>query len=77
MTQTALHQPQPKPASRPAWTAPPARSRLLQRKCACGGTIGASGECEDGELFEAMGYVRKRERKSGLTRAKKTPPPPK
>ena len=47
MTQTALHQPQPKPASRPAWTAPPARSSLLQRKCACGGTTGASGECEE------------------------------
>lgn len=29
---------------------------------------------EDSDLYEAMGYVRKSERKSGLTR-KKTPPP--
>ena len=30
---------------------------------------------EDSDLYEAMGYVRKSERKSGLTRKKKTPPP--
>ena len=29
---------------------------------------------EDSKLYEAMGYVRKSERRSGLTR-KKTPPP--
>ncbi len=28
-------------------------------------------EGDDGELYEAMGYVRKRERKSGLSRGKK------
>ena len=77
MTQTALRQPKPKPAARPALSATPARSSLLQRKCACGGTTRASGESEDGELYEAMSYVRKSERKSGLTRAKKTPLPPK
>ena len=34
-------------------------------------------EGEDGELYEAMGYVRKSERKSGLTKKKPvTPPPP-
>lgn len=47
MSQTAVHHPQPKPASRPAWTATPTRSSLLQRKCACGGTTGANGECEE------------------------------
>ena len=30
---------------------------------------------EDSDLYEAMGYVRKSERKSGLSRKKKTPPP--
>ena len=39
--------------------------------------VGDTDEGEDGELYEAMGYVRKSERKSGLTRAKKTPPTPK
>jgi hypothetical protein len=29
---------------------------------------------EDSDLYEAMGYVRKSERKSGLTRKKSTPP---
>lgn len=32
---------------------------------------------EDCDLYEAMGYVRKSERKSGLTKKKSTPPPPK
>jgi len=31
-------------------------------------------EGEDGELYEAMGYVRKSERKSGLSRGKKPVP---
>jgi hypothetical protein len=31
-------------------------------------------EGEDGELYEAMGYVRKSERKTGLTRKKAAPP---
>jgi hypothetical protein len=29
---------------------------------------------EDSDLYETMGYVRKSERKSGLTRKKSTPP---
>jgi len=33
---------------------------------------GDAEEGEDGELYEAMGYVRKSERKSGLHRASKT-----
>ncbi len=36
---------------------------------------GDPGFGEDSDLYEAMGYVRKSERKTGLTR-KKTPPPP-
>ena len=36
--------------------------------------VGDTDEGEDGELYEAMGYVRKSERKSGLSRGK-TPPP--
>jgi len=38
---------------------------------------GDPAEGEDGELYEAMGYVRKSERKSGLTRKKNgtTPAP--
>ncbi|MBI3874516.1 MAG: hypothetical protein HY300_00795 [Verrucomicrobia bacterium] len=36
--------------------------------------VGDTDEGEDGELYEAMGYVRKSERKSGLTRGAKTPP---
>lgn len=32
-------------------------------------------EGDDGELYEAMGYVRKSERKSGLTRGKTAPAP--
>lgn len=35
---------------------------------------GDPDEGEDGELYEAMGYVRKSARKSGLTRKKKNPP---
>ena len=35
---------------------------------------GDTDEGEDGELYEAMGYVRKSERKSGLSRKKKDPP---
>ena len=30
-----------------ATSAPPVRSNLLQRKCACGGTLGPTGECEE------------------------------
>ncbi|MFA6288507.1 MAG: hypothetical protein WC661_14080 [Opitutaceae bacterium] len=33
---------------------------------------GDPAEGEDGELYEAMGYVRKSERRSGLSRGKKT-----
>jgi Domain of unknown function (DUF4157) len=35
---------QTKPSSA---SAPPIRSKLLQRKCACGGTLGPTGECEE------------------------------
>jgi len=38
-------QAQVKTAARPSFT--PVRSGLLQRKCACGGTPGPSGECEE------------------------------
>lgn len=37
---------------------------------------GDPAEGEDGELYEAMGYVRKSERKSGLTQKAKTTPAP-
>src|SRR6266446_6403814 len=46
MSEPALQQMQRKPA-RPAWTATPARGGLLQRKCACGGTPGPTGECAE------------------------------
>lgn len=36
---------------------------------------GESEESEDGELYEAMGYVRKSERKSGLSRKTQTKQP--
>jgi hypothetical protein len=36
---------------------------------------GDPAEGEDGQLYEAMGYVRKSERKSGLSRGKKPPSP--
>ena len=35
---------------------------------------GDKEEGEDGELYDAMGYVRKSERKSGLTKKKQAPP---
>jgi hypothetical protein len=38
------------------------------------GVIGDADEGDDGELYEAMGYVRKSERASGLSRKKTTPP---
>jgi hypothetical protein len=38
------------------------------------GVVGDPDEGDDGELYEAMGYVRKSERASGLTRKKQTPP---
>ena len=40
------------------------------------GVRGDAEEGEDGDLFEAMGYVRKSERSSGLSRPKPTPPIP-
>ena len=46
MTQTTLQPPQTRPAARSALIATPARSSLLQRKCACGESSGISGECE-------------------------------
>jgi len=36
---------------------------------------GDKDEGEDGELYEAMGYIRKSERKSGLTKKKQASPP--
>ncbi len=36
---------------------------------------GDPAEGEDGELYEAMGYVRKSERQSGLHRSASQPPP--
>src|SRR6266581_172030 len=38
---------QVKEAMKPRPSLTPMRSRLLQRKCACGGTAGPSGECEE------------------------------
>ena len=35
---------------------------------------GDPDEGEDGELYEAMGYIRKSERRSGLSRKAKAPP---
>ena len=40
------------------------------------GVVGDVEFGEDSDLYEAMGYVRKSERKTGLTRKKKTPPAP-
>ncbi len=39
------------------------------------GVVGDPDFGDDSDLYEAMGYTRKSERKSGLTRKKKTPPP--
>ena len=39
--------PQVKSASAPLPSFTPARTGLLQRKCACGGTLGLEGECEE------------------------------
>ncbi len=44
--------------------------RLIQ--LVVNGVIGDPTEGPDGDLYEAMGYVRKSQRKSGLTRKKKT-----
>jgi hypothetical protein len=38
------------------------------------GVVGDPEEGDDGELYEAMDYVRTSERASGLSRKKKTPP---
>jgi hypothetical protein len=35
--------------------------------------VGDVNEGDDGELYEAMGYIRKSERRTGLTRKKKKP----
>ena len=39
------------------------------------GVVGDPAYGDDCDLYEAMGYTRKSERKSGLTRKKNTPPP--
>ena len=39
------------------------------------GVVGDPAFGDDSDLYEAMGYVRKSERKSGLSRKKKTTPP--
>ena len=41
------------------------------------GVVGDPEFGEDCDLYEAMGYIRKSERKSGLTRKKAAPPPAK
>lgn len=38
------------------------------------GVVGDTAFGDDSSLYEEMGYVRKSERRSGLTRKKKTPP---
>lgn len=54
MNATAQIRANPTPESSPA----PVRSRLLQRKCACGGTPGPSGECaECRKLARGLGEV--------------------
>jgi hypothetical protein len=40
------------------------------------GVVGHPTEGEDSDLYEALGYVRKSERKSGLTRKKQASPAP-
>ena len=40
-------QPQSRAHQEPAFAPTPMRSHLLQRKCACGGTPGLTGECEE------------------------------
>jgi hypothetical protein len=59
-------QTQVKAASQPSFT--PVHYRLLQRKCACGGTPGLEGECEEcrnkrqiigldvGALLQGLGF---------------------
>src|SRR5437773_9984537 len=44
---TASQQTQLKPARAPTPSFMPVRSGLLQRTCACGGTPGPTGECEE------------------------------
>ncbi|MCV5870130.1 hypothetical protein OFN61_33270, partial [Escherichia coli] len=42
-----MSQQTPQAAKAPAPAAPPGARGTLQRKCACGGTPGPTGECED------------------------------
>lgn len=48
---------------------PPAQQKVVK------GVVRDTDYGDDSELYEAMGYTRKSERKTGLTRKKKTPPP--
>jgi hypothetical protein len=50
---------------------------LEQVQMVVNAVIGDPDEGEDGDLIDAMGYVRKSERASGLKRNKPTPPPEK
>ncbi len=44
--------------TKPATTAPPARSGVLQRRCACGGTPGPTGECAECHRNKRLGVGR-------------------
>ena len=47
---------------------------LAKAQLVVNGVIGDPTEGPDSALYEAMGYTRKSERKTGLTRRRKTPP---
>ena len=48
---------------------------LAQAQLVVNGVLADPSEGPDSSLYEAMGYTRKSERRSGLTRAKKTAGP--
>jgi Domain of unknown function (DUF4157) len=49
----------PAPQLSPNRLAPSIRGRTLQRKCACGGTIGPTGECEECRKKRETGVLRR------------------
>jgi hypothetical protein len=55
-----IHQPTlAKPAAAPASSLARARNLLLQRKCACGGTLGPTGGCEECRKKRGTGMLQR------------------
>ena len=57
-------------------SAPPVRSNLLQRKCACGGTPGPTGECEECRKTREAGMLQRKVAQPSILSHQRSEVPP-